>query len=131
MLKCLLIDDELLSLKYLQLLCEQLADVEIVKSFVDPEVFLNQYQELDFDFCILDIEMPKMSGLQIADILKDIPVIFVTAYKEYAFDAFELNAVDYLAKPIKLERLSQAIEKVRKRVQQNKKTDVVYNQYNS
>ncbi|WP_334124592.1 response regulator transcription factor [Empedobacter brevis] len=116
-LKCILIDDEILGLKYLKMLCEQMDDIEVVKAYVDPELFINEFENLTFDFCILDIEMPKINGLQIANLLKEKPFIFSTAYKEYAVDAFDLDATDYIQKPIKKERLQQAIDKVKKRLQ--------------
>ena len=96
------------------MLCEQIQDLEVVKAFNDPDVFLREMPKLDFDFCILDIEMPGMSGLQIANLLDGKPIVFATAYKEYAWEAYELNALDYIRKPIKIERLKQAVDKTRK-----------------
>ncbi|MDR7131317.1 DNA-binding LytR/AlgR family response regulator [Algoriphagus sp. 4150] len=113
-LKCLLLDDELPGLTYLKMLCEQLPDLEVVKAYNNPITFVNEASNLEFDFCILDIEMPEMNGLQIANLLNGKPVIFATAYKEYAAEAFDLNALDYIRKPIKLDRLKQAIEKAKK-----------------
>jgi len=115
-LKCLLLDDELPGLTYLKMLCEQLPDLEVVKAFDNPTNFMNEVPNLVFDFCILDIEMPEMNGLQIANLLNGKPVIFATAYKEYAAEAFDINALDYIRKPIKIERLKQAIEKVIKHI---------------
>jgi DNA-binding LytR/AlgR family response regulator len=109
----LLLDDELLALQYLKLCCEEISDLEIVKVFNQADLFLAQFQELEFDFCILDIEMPKFNGLEVAKSLKNKPVIFTTAYKDFAFDAFELDAVDYIQKPVNKERLQKAVEKVR------------------
>lgn len=113
-LKCLLLDDELPGLTYLKMLCEQLPELEVVKAFDSPTVFIKEVSSLEFDFCILDIEMPELNGLQIADLLNGKPVIFATAYKEYAAEAFDLNALDYIRKPIKLDRLKQAIDKAKK-----------------
>ncbi|MGC4041148.1 MAG: response regulator transcription factor [Flavobacterium sp.] len=110
-LKCLLLDDELLGLTYLKMLCEQIPELEIVKAFDSPVTFLKETASLDFDLCIIDVEMPDMNGLQVANLLKGKPVIFATAYKDYAAEAFDLNAVDYIRKPIKLERLQQAVQK--------------------
>lgn len=114
----MLLDDELPGLTYLKMLCEQLHDVEVVKAFNNPAIFLQEVPDLDFDFCIVDIEMPDMNGLQIANLLNGKPVIFATAYKEYAAEAFDLNALDYIRKPIKIERLKQAIDKARKHIGQ-------------
>ncbi|WP_165021721.1 LytR/AlgR family response regulator transcription factor [Dysgonomonas sp. ZJ279] len=116
-LKCLILDDELPGLTYLKLLCEQFSEVEVVKAFNDPQVFLEEIHLLEFDVCILDIEMGGMNGLQIANLLKDKAIIFVTAYKEYAAEAFDLNAVDYVRKPIQRDRLKQAIDKAIERVE--------------
>ncbi|MFT3994549.1 MAG: response regulator transcription factor [Dysgonomonas sp.] len=110
-MRCLLLDDELPGLTYLKMLCEQFPEVEIVKSFNDSQTFLEEIPHLDFDTCILDIEMGGVNGLQIANILQNKAIIFVTAYKEYAAEAFDLNAVDYVRKPIQRERLKQAIDK--------------------
>lgn len=110
-LKCLLLDDELLGLTYLKMLCEQIPELEIVKAFDSPVAFLKETSNLDFDLCIIDVEMPDMNGLQVANLLKGKPVIFATAYKDYAAEAFDLNAIDYIRKPIKLERLRQAVQK--------------------
>lgn len=108
----MLLDDELPGLSYLKMLCEQIPELEVVRAFNDTSVFLAELSKLDFDLCILDIEMPGMNGLQIANILKDKPIIFTTAYKEYAAEAFDLNAIDYVRKPIQKERLHQAVKKV-------------------
>lgn len=115
-LKCLLLDDELPGLTYLKMLCEQITDIEVVKAFNDPVLLLNEQSFLDYDFCIMDIEMPSMNGLQVANLLNGKPVIFTTAYKEYAVEAFDLNAIDYVQKPIKKERLQQAIDKAKQRI---------------
>lgn len=122
----MLLDDELPGLTYLKMLCEQLPNLEVVKAFDNPNNLLKEAPKLEFDICILDIEMPEMNGLQIANLLNGKPVIFATAYKDYAAEAFDLNALDYIRKPIKIERLKQAIEKAQKHIDgltiQNQKT---------
>jgi DNA-binding LytR/AlgR family response regulator len=95
------------------LICEQIEDIEVVKAFNNPQTFLSEYSKYDFDFCILDIEMPEINGLQVAKLIGNKPVIFTTAYTEFAADAYDLNAVDYVRKPVKVERLQQAISKVK------------------
>lgn len=127
----MLLDDELPGLTYLKMLCEQLPDLEVVKAFDNPINFLKEVPSLDFDFCILDIEMPEMNGLQIANLLNGKPVIFATAYKDYAAEAFDLNALDYIRKPIKIDRLKQAVDKAIKHIgssiEQNQKTFIQLN----
>lgn len=113
-IKCLLLDDELPGLSFLKLICQEIPNLEVVKAFNNPELFLQEYPKLDFDLCILDIEMPFMNGLEIARQLDGKPVIFTTAYKEYALDAFEVNALDYIQKPVQKERLVKAVEKAAK-----------------
>lgn len=110
-LKCLLLDDELPGLTYLKLLCEQIPELEVLRAFNNPEVFIQEFPQLEFDLCILDIEMPGINGIQVAALLKDKPIIFTTAYKDYASDAFELDAIDYVIKPVKFERLQHAVNK--------------------
>ncbi|OXB04009.1 LytR/AlgR family response regulator transcription factor [Flavobacterium pectinovorum] len=110
-LKCLLLDDELPGLTYLKMLCEQIHEIEIVKTFNNPEKLLAEIPDLDFDLLISDIEMPGIDGLHLAEMIQDKLVIFCTAYKEYAAEAFNIDAVDYITKPVKLERLQKAISK--------------------
>jgi len=93
------------------MLCEQIPELEVVKAFNSPLKFCAEISRLDFDLCILDIEMPEMNGLQVANLLNGRPVIFTTAYKEYAADAFDLNAIDYVRKPLTKERLEKAVKK--------------------
>lgn len=120
-IKCLLLDDELPGLTFLKMLCEQIPQLEIVKVFNHPEKLLSEVSNLDFDLCILDIEMPDLNGIAIANLLQDKYIIFTTAYKEFAVDAFDLDAVDYITKPIKKERLEKAIAKVLERIEKREK----------
>lgn len=113
-------DDELPGLTYLKMLCEQIPDLEIVKVFENPVALLNEVHHLEFDLCIMDIEMPEMSGLQVANLIKGKPIIFITAYNDHAAEAFDIDAVDYVRKPIKMERLQQAVEKARVRISHQK-----------
>ncbi len=93
------------------MLCEQIPEVEIVKVFNDPLLLLKDAPNLEYDLCILDIEMPGMNGLDVAKALQSKPVIFTTAYKEYAAESYDLEAIDYIRKPIQKERLEKAIQK--------------------
>jgi len=125
-IKCVILDDEILAISYLKLLCEQIENVEVIKAFNDPKIFLNEINDLDCTVCILDIEMPGMNGLQVAELISDSKkIIFTTAYKEYAAEAFDLNVVDYVRKPIKKERLIQAFEKVKEINAHSQKKDFI------
>jgi len=110
-LRCLLLDDELPSLTYLKMLCEQIPELEVIRAFNDVELFLTEIAALEFDLCIMDIEMPGFNGLEIAILLNGKPVIFTTGYNQYAAEAFDLDAIDYVRKPIKLDRLQLAVQK--------------------
>ena len=112
-IKCILLDDELPGLTYLKMLCEQLPELEIVKSYNNPTLLLTELNQHDFDVCLMDIEMPDINGLQLALLLKGKHIIFITAYKDYAADAFDLNAIDYIRKPYNKERLQQSIDKLK------------------
>ena len=126
MIKCVILDDELLAISYLKLLCEQIENVEVVKAFNDPKIFLNEIENIDCNLCILDIEMSGMTGLQVAELISDSKkIIFTTAYKEYAAEAFDLNVVDYVRKPIKKERLIQAFEKAADLLSNSQKKDFI------
>ena len=110
-IRCLLLDDELPGLTYLKMICEQIPGVDVVRAFNDPLKFVDESKTLDFNLAIIDIEMPGLNGLEVARLLAGTPVIFTTAYKEYAAEAFDLNAIDYIRKPIQKERLENAIQK--------------------
>ena len=107
----MLLDDDLQNLTYLKMLCEQIPELEVVRAFNHPQKLLQAIPNLEFDLCILDIEMPDLNGLQVANLLNGKPVIFATAFDEHAADAFDLNAIDYVRKPLSLDRLQQAVEK--------------------
>ncbi len=129
-LKCLLLDDELPALSYIKVLCEEIPDVEVVKAFNDPSKFLEAIPSLDFNLCILDIQMPGFTGLEVAQHLSGKLIIFTTAYKEFAAEAFDLNAVDYIRKPLQKDRFEKAIDKARsalKNQQANEKKQTLWN----
>jgi DNA-binding LytR/AlgR family response regulator len=110
-LKCILVEDEVPGLTYLKMLCEHIPEVEVIKAFTDPIKFLVEAPALAYDLCILDIEMPGLNGMEVAETLHNKLIIFTTAYKEYAVDAFNVNAVDFVPKPVTKERLQVAIRK--------------------
>lgn len=110
--KCLIVDDEPLAIEVLKSHISKLDTLEIVGTAEDAIKafdFLNKHK---VDLMFLDINMPEMKGTELVKSLKNPPVvIFTTAYREYAIEGYELNVLDYLLKPISLERLMQAIEK--------------------
>jgi DNA-binding LytR/AlgR family response regulator len=110
-IRCIILDDELPGLDYLRLLCSQIPEVEVIKCFNSPEILLTEINKLSFDLCLLDIQMPGISGLQLAQLLKGKPVIFISAHSQFAADAFDVDAIDFLRKPVSKERLEKAINK--------------------
>ena len=109
---CLIVDDEPIARDILE---DHLTKIEAVKiegkckNSIEAFNILNRKK---IDLIFLDINMPEVSGLSLAkSVSKDVKIIFTTAYREYAVDGFDLNAVDYLLKPISFERLLQAISK--------------------
>jgi two-component system, LytTR family, response regulator len=110
--KCIIVDDEPTAREILQLLIEQIENLEIVAFCKNAMEVFSVLNKNDIDLIFLDINMPDMSGISLAkSIPKTTKIIFTTAYRDYAVDGFDLQAVDYLLKPISLERLVQAIQK--------------------
>ncbi len=110
--RCLIIDDEPLARDVLRRYFKKLPVLDLVGEFsnaIDAFMFL-QFNEVDILF--LDIRMPELLGTELIQSIKNPPkVIFTTAYKEYAFDGYELDAVDYLLKPIRFDRFLKAVNK--------------------
>ena len=111
-LRCLIVDDEPMARDVLKRYFEKLPVLNLVgecSNAIDAFVFL---QSNEIDILFLDIRMPELLGTELLQSLKDPPkVIFTTAYKEYAIDGFELDAVDYLLKPIRFDRFLRAVNK--------------------
>ncbi len=111
----ILIDDERLARVELRRLLAEHPEVEIVAEARGPEEAIELIGSLAPDLIFLDIQMPGMTGFQLLERLEDVPqVIFTTGYDEYALQAFEVNALDYLMKPIAPERLATALARVRR-----------------
>ena len=118
-LRTLVVDDEQLAREELCFLLEQAGDIEIVGQAGDGPSGLRLAGELKPDLLFLDVQMPGLTGFEVArrlvqaDIVPQ--VVFVTAFDQYAVDAFTVNAVDYLLKPVDLDRLELTLDKVRRR----------------
>jgi DNA-binding LytR/AlgR family response regulator len=111
--KCLLVDDEPLAIDVLKQHIAVVEQLEVVGACNNAFKAMEFLKEQPVDLMFLDIHMPKLSGISFVRTLQHPPkVIFTTAYKEYALDAFELDAVDYLLKPISLERFLRAVNKL-------------------
>ncbi len=119
-LRVLVADDEQLARNELCFQLDQLNDVEVVEQAVDGPQAVSLAQTLAPDLMLLDIQMPGLTGFEVARQLIELGVpshvVFITAFDQYAIEAFEVNAVDYLLKPVEPSRLSQAIQRVRRLV---------------
>jgi two-component system LytT family response regulator len=112
-MKALVIDDERLARKELISLLSQFSKIEIVGEAVNADDAQEKIDTLKPDILFLDIQMPGKNGFELLESLDIVPkVIFTTAYDEYALKAFEVNALDYLLKPIQKERLEECVQKI-------------------
>jgi DNA-binding LytR/AlgR family response regulator len=113
--KCLLVDDEPLAIEVLEKHIDTVEQLEVVGKCNNAFKAMEFLQKNPVDLIFLDIQMPKLSGISFVRTLHNPPkIIFTTAFKEYAIDAFELDGVDYLLKPISLERFLRAVNKLTK-----------------
>ena len=121
-MKCIIVDDNTMARMALKQLVSQVPGLELVAECEDAEEALTSLNTTQVELVLLDIEMPGMSGLDLIKKLGNAKplIIFTTAKKDYAVEAFELNVVDYLIKPIALPRFKQAVEKASEAIESNK-----------
>ncbi|MFT4604394.1 MAG: DNA-binding LytR/AlgR family response regulator [Rhodothermales bacterium] len=118
MIRCMILDDEPLAIDVIVHHLEGIPDVEVAATETDPVKALHHLREGDFDLLIADVEMPRLTGLELARTLRQgPPVIFTTAHRDHALEGFEVDAVDFLLKPVSLARLLVALDKYRGRTQ--------------
>ncbi|MEC5319701.1 two-component system response regulator BtsR [Brenneria populi subsp. brevivirga] len=132
MLKAIIIDDELPAREELALLLENETDITILAQCGNALEAIPAIHRLQPDVIFLDIQMPKVSGLELAAMLdpENMPyVVFVTAYDEYAVRAFEEHAFDYLLKPLDSQRLGKTLNRLRRGVSVNKNIQVITEPY--
>lgn len=114
MIKAIAIDDEPLALTVIQSLCDKFEGINLQKTFTQPNEALKHLRKYPTDLIFCDIQMPAMTGINLAKSLpQNTMVIFTTAFSEYATISYELNAIDYLLKPINQRRFAQAIDKAK------------------
>ncbi|MCH2230328.1 MAG: LytTR family DNA-binding domain-containing protein [Crocinitomicaceae bacterium] len=117
--KTIIIDDERLARQELRAILNEYPEIEVIDEAQNGEEGIEKIREQNPDLIFLDINMPGMTGFEMLKNLSEIPhVIFVTAYDEFALKAFEVNALDYILKPVDTDRLNEAIEKVRQSEEQ-------------
>ena len=118
-MKAIIVDDERLARKELSTLLENHPEVEVIDEAVNADEALEKIEKQDPDVIFLDIQMPGKTGFELLESLERVPqVIFTTAYDEFALKAFEVNALDYLLKPIQAERLAESIQKIQTRAKE-------------
>lgn len=115
-LTCMIVDDEPLAVKMLEGFVDRTPYLKLEASFNDPVLALSTLRESPVDVLFLDIQMPDLDGLNLSRMVPpETKVIFTTAFKEYAFESYEVNALDFLLKPIRYHKFLNAAEKARQR----------------
>ena len=118
-LTCMIVDDEPLAVRLLVSYVEKTPDLQLLASFTDSIRAINAVKEQKPDILFLDIQMPNIDGMELAHSLpEETRVVFTTAFKEYAFESYEVNALDFLLKPIRYNKFLAAVEKAKKMHQQ-------------
>ena len=116
---CMIVDDEPLAVRLLESYVEKTPDLELMASFTDSITAINPIKAQKPDLLFLDIQMPNIDGMELAHSLpEETRVVFTTAFKEYAFESYEVNALDFLLKPIRYNKFLAAVEKAKKVFQQ-------------
>ena len=113
-LTCIIVDDEPLAVRLLESFVNKTPDLQLAGSFTDSVEAINVIKELKPDLLFLDIQMPDMSGRELAHVVPaETKIIFTTAFKEYAYESYEVSALDFLLKPIRYNKFISAVEKAR------------------
>ena len=113
-LRCFVVDDEPLAVKMLENFIDRTPFLELSASFTDPVLALSEIRTQAPQLVFLDIQMPDLSGMELSRMVpSDTRIIFTTAFKQYAFESYEVSALDFLLKPIRYQKFLEAAEKAR------------------
>ena len=113
-LSCIIVDDEPLAVKLLESFVSKTPDLTLLASFTDSVEAINAVKEKKPNLLFLDIQMPDLNGMELAHMIpSETRVIFTTAFKEYAFESYEVKALDFLLKPIRYNKFIAAVDKAR------------------
>lgn len=114
LISCIIVDDEPLAVKLLESFVTKTPDLRLLGSFTDSVEAINAIKEQKPDLLFLDIQMPDLNGMELAHMIPaNTRVIFTTAFKEYAFESYEVSALDFLLKPIRYNKFLSAVEKAK------------------
>ena len=131
-LSCIIVDDEPLAVRLLESYVEKTPDLILLASYTDSINALNAVKEKKPDLLFLDIQMPNMDGMELAHSLpEETRVIFTTAFKEYAFESYEVSALDFLLKPVRYNKFLAAVEKAQKQLHANVQSPILNVQHSS
>lgn len=113
-ISCIIVDDEPLAVKLLESFVAKTPELTLLGSFTDSVEAINAIKEQNPKLLFLDIQMPDLNGMELSHMLPEsTKVIFTTAFKEYAFESYEVSAIDFLLKPIRYNKFIAAVEKAR------------------
>jgi len=125
MIKVAIVDDEDLARAVVREYLATMADIEVVAECANGFEAVKAVAELRPDLLLLDVQMPKLDGFEVLELVgRDVAVVFVTAYDQYALRAFEVHAVDYLLKPVSADRLAAALDRARARLSRGERLPV-------
>lgn len=124
-MRVIIVDDEPIAIDILKIMLSEYENIDIVGTYTKPLEAIKEVKNTKPDLIFLDIEMGEMNGLEAANYfikeLDKVEIVFSTAYMEYAVEAFEINALDYLLKPIQKKRLTKTLERVNRNINQKNK----------
>lgn len=114
-IKCIVVDDEPLAVEMLATYIRKTPSLELAGTFTDPVQAVSAMAEIKPDLVFLDIQMPDLNGLELARLIpEDTRIIFTSAFRQYAFESYEVEALDYLLKPIRYQKFLEAVSKAEK-----------------
>ena len=114
-IKCIVVDDEPLAVEMLATYIRKTPSLELAGTFTDPVQAVSAMAEIKPDLVFLDIQMPDLNGLELARLIpEDTRIIFPSAFRQYAFESYEVEALDYILKPIRYQKFLEAVSKAEK-----------------
>ena len=123
---CIIVDDEPLAVKLLESFVAKTPQLQLEHSFTDSVEALSWLREHPVDLAFMDIQMPDLNGMEFSHMLPEgTKVIFTTAFKEYAYESYEVSAVDFLLKPIRYNKFIAAVEKAERLISLELRTESV------